>query len=243
MAVGNRCVGWTGADADDSLENRDIGGTRFVNRTKGILLAIALTLVAGGAAVAGPYEDGAEAYRTAHDTPRYRRAFAMLRPLADQGDARAQVLIGEMYEYGRGFPKKPVEATEWYRKAADQGYADGQYRLGHMNEWRNHAPRNYPEAAKWYRKAAGQGHVNAQYSLGHLYEYGRGVAQSYGEAIKWYRKAADQGLSRAQNHLGIVYEYGRGVTPNRGEAIKWYRKGAAGGHQDAMRALSRLGQR
>jgi len=42
-------------------------------------------------------------------------------PLADQGDASIQALVGFMYYSGQGVPQAYVKALKWYRKAADQG--------------------------------------------------------------------------------------------------------------------------
>ena len=53
-------------------------------------------------------------------------------PLAEQGDAEAQISLGIMYDYGRGVPEDDTEAVKWYRKAAEQGVAKAQYNLGVM---------------------------------------------------------------------------------------------------------------
>jgi len=51
---------------------------------------------------------------------------------ADQGHARAQASIADMYLNGDGVPQDDAEAVRWYRLAADQGEASGQYGLGYM---------------------------------------------------------------------------------------------------------------
>ena len=43
-----------------------------------------------------------------------------LRALAKQGDASVQILLGGMYDTGRGVPQDATEAVRWYRLAADQ---------------------------------------------------------------------------------------------------------------------------
>ena len=42
----------------------------------------------------------------------YTTALRLLRPLADQNDARAQSTIGEMYYHGRGVPQYYSEAAK-----------------------------------------------------------------------------------------------------------------------------------
>lgn len=55
---------------------------------------------------------------------------------SERGDARAQYLLGLMYEKGEGVEKDADEAMKWFRKAAELGYAeaqsnqDGTYREG-----------------------------------------------------------------------------------------------------------------
>ncbi len=44
-----------------------------------------------------------------------------LRRLADQGDARAQYNLGEMYMLGRGVPQDYTQAYMWVALAAAQG--------------------------------------------------------------------------------------------------------------------------
>jgi TPR repeat protein len=88
----------------------------------GGLLALALF----GSAMAGPLEDGQAAYQKGD----FATAFQILRPLAEQGDARAQCAVGLMYLLGQGVPHDDAQAVAWYRKAADQGNGDGQFGLG-----------------------------------------------------------------------------------------------------------------
>jgi len=48
---------------------------------------------------------------------------------ADQGHAKAQYMLGEMYYKGEGVPKALDKALEWFRKAADQGHFNAQAML------------------------------------------------------------------------------------------------------------------
>jgi TPR repeat protein len=43
--------------------------------------------------------------------------------MAEQGDAPAQYMLGNMYINGRGVPQDDKEALKWYRIAAGQGHA------------------------------------------------------------------------------------------------------------------------
>jgi TPR repeat protein len=95
---------------------------------KSILKHAAIILVLSFAApvVAGPLEDGKAAY----DKGDYATALRLLRPLANQGNADAQINLGMKYLSGKGVEQNDAEAIRWVRLAADQGNADAQLHLG-----------------------------------------------------------------------------------------------------------------
>ena len=74
------------------------------------------------------FQAGQDAYeRGDHDT-----ALKEWRPLADQGDVKAQFNLGVMYQLGQGVPQDYAEAAKWYRLAADQGFAPAKFNLASM---------------------------------------------------------------------------------------------------------------
>ena len=153
---------------------------------KQALATIVLASWSAAPVAAGPLDDAIVAYRRGE----YATAFQLLRPLAEQGSARAQNTLGAMYALGQGVTKDALEAARWYRLAADQGYAVAQNNLGVAYMEGRGLPRNDAEAAKWYHKAADQGLAQAQNDLGVMYYNGRGVPQDNAEAVNWWRKAA-----------------------------------------------------
>ena len=64
----------------------------------------------------------------------YATALRLSRPLAETGNANAQVLLGKLYSEDRGVPQDYAEATRCYRMAAEQGNAEAQADLGFMYE-------------------------------------------------------------------------------------------------------------
>jgi uncharacterized protein len=148
----------------------------------------ALLVAIPGAAVAGPFEEGVEAWF--HND--YATALRLWRPLADQGDANAQMKLGLMYELGQGVPKNNAEALKWWRLAAGHD-ATAQFLLGSLYYDGSDSlslAQDYAEAAKWYLRAANQGEHNAQLNLGRMYEKGHGVPQDYALAHMWLNLAA-----------------------------------------------------
>jgi len=89
---------------------------------RGGFLALAIMLASAVPADAGPYEDGvAAANRGDHAT-----ALKFWEPLAEHGDAKAQVNLGVLYQYGRGVPQDYAAAHMWFTLAAAQGDANAQ---------------------------------------------------------------------------------------------------------------------
>ena len=198
-----------------------------------LLLALFLTATRPYGVAHADFEAGRDAYNR-ND---YATALREWRPLAEQGNAKAQFTLGAMYDNGYGVPQDYKQALAWYRKAAEQGHAKAQYNLGVMYANGQGVPQDYKQAVAWYRKAAEQGYAGAQFNLGVRYANGQGVPQDYKQAVAWYRKAAEQGDADAQNNLGVMYEYGQGVPKDYKQAVAWYRKAAEQGYATAQSNL------
>jgi len=133
------------------------------------------------------FEDGLAAAKRGD----YATALKFWRPLAEQGDAKAQNKLGFIYANGRGVPPDDTEAVKWWRLAAEQGHA---------------------EAAELYRRAAEQGDAKAQFILGIFYGIGRGIPQDYVSARMWFTLAAAQGHENAHKAHDIV---AKRMTPDQ----------------------------
>jgi len=92
-----------------------------------LFLAIILALCSS-IARADDFEDARDAYQKGN----YAQAIELFRPLAAQGNARAQYNLGFMYLMADGVIQDYKEAVKWFLLAAEQGYADAQYNLGLM---------------------------------------------------------------------------------------------------------------
>ena len=76
------------------------------------LFAVFMVVAGATGAAADSFEDGLSAYERGD----YPQAMNLWRPLAAQGDARAQFKLGVMYRHGEGVPKDVQEAVTWYRR-------------------------------------------------------------------------------------------------------------------------------
>ena len=120
-------------------------------------LVMALVLCWSGAVYAGDFQSGLDAY-TAGD---YATALREWRDLAEQGDARAQNNLGNMYDMGKGVTQDYAEALKWRRLAADQGYAEAQITLGNMYFYGLGVTQDFVAAHMWFSIAAASGDAGA----------------------------------------------------------------------------------
>ena len=115
-------------------------------------------------AVPGSLNDGLTAYEHGD----YAMSLTILRPLATDGSADAQVALGVMYDTGKGVPQNDGTALKLYLRAANGGNAQAQNNLGVMYEKGRGVAVDFAEAAKWYRLAAAQGYAQSEKNLSNL---------------------------------------------------------------------------
>lgn len=196
------------------------------------VLAIIMLLAALPAAALGQNLDKGLA---AYDAGDYGAAMALLRPLAEGGDAIAQQRLGVMYHLGRGVDEDPEQAMLWTRRAAELGDIKAQNNLAYLLFFGLGAAQDRPEAVRWYKRAAEAGDVASQNTLGTLYRFGYGVLRDDREAAQWFDRAVAQGDADSQLYLGVMYERGEGVAQDRVRAQMLYLLAAAQGEKEAVR--------
>jgi TPR repeat protein len=126
----------------------------------------------------------------AYQDRKYSIALRLARPLAEQGVARAQFILGSLYYSGQSVPQDSSEALKWFRRAADQDDAGAELALAVMYAEGRGVPQDLAEAASWFRRAADQGDARAQYNLGLSYTNGEAGEQDNVSAHMWFNLAA-----------------------------------------------------
>ena len=115
-------------------------------------VAVAVAVLLSGNAIAGALEN----CRAAYERQDYATALQLCRPLAEEGDARAQLSLGGMYYNGQGVQRDFLKAAKWTRKAAEQGYALAQANLGVLYWNGEGVPQDVVLAYMWLSLAAEQ---------------------------------------------------------------------------------------
>ena len=165
-----------------------------------VLMGFAFLLLSSTEGWSADFQKGWNAY-TKKD---YATALREWEPLAEQGVAGVQSILGNMYANGQGVPQNDKTAVKWWKLAAEQGDADAQYNLGVLYANGQGVPQDYKTAVKWYRLAAEQGDAYAQYNLGLMYYNGEGVKQDNIYAYMWWNIAASSGNKVASKNRDIV---------------------------------------
>ena len=97
----------------------------------------------------------------AFDNGDFATALREWTPLAQQGDARAQLLLGAMYRKGEGVLQDDKAAVKWFTLAAQQGDAKAQVNLGVMYATGQGVLQDNIYAHMWVNIAASSGDENA----------------------------------------------------------------------------------
>lgn len=195
------------------------------------------------AALPAEVEGPAKAAMDAYKEGRHAKAVELATPLAEQGNAEAQYLLGFASETGQGMEQSKDKALEYYRKAAAGKHKDAVYRLSFIllasekEEERDQARQALETAAKDDPAVAAR-------ILGEAYLRGMLTpAPDPDKAIFWWKRAADAGDVLSVLLVARFYEgqFGFPELKDAKESLANYAKAAGLGNAGAMAALgSRL---
>jgi uncharacterized protein len=134
-----------------------------------------------------------EAGKNAYQQGDYATALHELTPLAEHGNAGAQVFLGKLYMQGRGAPKDIIQAIKWFQAAAEQGNAEGQFFLGGLYLMGGPVAKDVSQGLNWLELSADQGLPDAEVLLGMTYLKGQDVVRDLIQADVFLRLAAAHG--------------------------------------------------
>jgi hypothetical protein len=155
------------------------------------LLALSFLLVLSFPAAAG-FEEG----RNAYNNKDWERTILELRPLAETGDDRAMLLIGNMYYYGYGVIQDYQEAMSLYRRAAaEKNNTDAMLAMAAMYTSAVGVDQNLNTAAQWFLRAAQLGDQTGAYFYATILFRGNksatdDIKPDFYNSYKWFRICA-----------------------------------------------------
>lgn len=202
-----------------------------------ILLTIAFHIWLAQLALAGPIEDGAEAFRKNN----YLKARQLWMPSALKGDSYAQFMLGWMADRGQGINGRDARsAAHWFQLSAKGGFPRAMSNLANLYQSGAGVPKDIPLALALYTKAANLGEVFAQTRLAGFHYVGDFVKQDYKQSFRWYSKAAQQENRYSQSMIGHMYLAGEGVSKDPRLAATYLEKAAKRGDRYAQYDLGTI---
>ena len=132
----------------------------------------------------------------------YGRALALLAPLAEQGNAVAQLKLGMIFSRGKTGSPDHVAALRWFTKAAEQGQVEAQFELGRIYRDGLGTRVDGNAAVSWLERAAEKDTPHALNALGELYLGHQNVPQDFAVARSWFLRGAQAGNSRVHVQPG-----------------------------------------
>ena len=113
--------------------------------------------------------------KKAYEEKRWIQAIYYMRPLAESGDERAMIILGNMYSIGLGVAQDYKQAFSLYHKAALRNNTDAIVAVAAMYQKGLGVKHNVRIATEWYARAARLGHrVGALYYALNMYKGNRG---------------------------------------------------------------------
>ena len=156
--------------------------------------------------------------------------------LADQGDVKASLRIGQYLHNQRDFSG----CLSYLYTAADAGEADAEALLGQIYYNGQGTTAVLSESLKWHTLAAEHGNADSQFDMGLFYAMGEGVAKDEKKGFEYFEKAAAQGHVQGIATIGKLYFQGHGVKEDRQKAIECFERAASMGDEDCKRFLGML---
>jgi len=152
---------------------------------------VLILLLAFSAPARADFEAGQKAY-TDKD---WVEAISQLRPLVESGDARAMMLLGNMYNDGDGVIVNPVEAMKLYKNAAALGSTKAMVAIAAMYQRGAGGPPDINRAVAWFQRAASLGDQAGAFFYGMMLFHGdpdgkSGFKRDELGAYKWMKIAA-----------------------------------------------------
>ncbi|MFH1158059.1 MAG: tetratricopeptide repeat protein [Pseudomonadota bacterium] len=158
-----------------------------------ILLVLALVSFLSSPAFAG-FKEGKDAY----DRKDWVGAITELRPLAEGGDDRAMIILGNMYNDGLGVIQSHKEALSLYKRAAtEKNNAEAMVALSAMSISGLGIEKNLNTALQWSQRAAQLGNQQGAFFYALILLRGNksptdDIQPDIYTSYKWFRIAANE---------------------------------------------------
>lgn len=155
--------------------------------------------------------------KKAYEKKDWMNAIKELRPLAEYGNADANMLIANMYSDGLGVLQNSQTAFNLYKRSAELGNVDAMLSVGtlYLNGVGTYT--SYADGVSWYKKCANKRHYMCTFLMGMMELYGDNNSKAILKvekdikteqikteqiikAYKWFRISADNSANTRIAH-------------------------------------------
>ncbi|MDR5894408.1 tetratricopeptide repeat protein [Halomonas mongoliensis] len=146
---------------------------------------------------------------------------------AEEGDVRAQYLVGAAYLYGLEEQEVEVDHEQgryWLEKAAAQGAAEAYSELARIYRNGLGVEKDASKYEQYLAEAGERGLPSARLDIMNLYRYGDpeiGVEKDEEKYLYWLENNAEAGYPSSIRNLAITYRQGLGVEVDLEKAFEW----------------------
>lgn len=139
--------------------------------------------------------------------------------------------------------RRSTKAIKYFRRAAESGHSGAMLQLGTHYDDGTGVSYDMVTATEWFQRAVDAGSVEALSALGIAYIAGSGVEKDETKGFDYLMMGAELGDPASMYNVGVSYRKSFGVEKDDEMSIRWLVKAAKAGHENAKKALSKLGHR
>lgn len=167
---------------------------------RALLLATAFFLVFSGLAVAGNAERVAQG-EAALEREEFAKAYELLMPEAEGGNARAQLLIGLLYQNGHHVDRDEDKAAAWLEKSIHSGSPLAKHFLASLYCSQG----EYEKGLQLFQSSVEDGTLYDLYEVGVLYYKGQGAERDPCKAYEYFQRSIDSNDFRSAFYIALIY--------------------------------------
>lgn len=157
--------------------------------------------------------------------------------LAAQGDAQAQLQLGQALLNGKGAKKNVAAAVSWLALAAVNGEVAAATTLADVYDQGQGVKKDQAQAARWLLLAGKMGDEDSKARFVRTFLAGDLDDIGGATGAEWVAAVANNGDVEAVLALGRAYEMGLGVPVDLARARNWYLRAAYGRDAEAQYRL------
>jgi len=171
----------------------------------------------------------------AYQRGEYLVAMELALPRAQNGDAAAQTLLGELFSEGIGVGRNMDDAIFWYELGAENDDPSALYKMALLLTDGRYIEKDEARAREYMRRSAELGNPKAQFNYGQLLVAEKPGPVGLKNALPYFEKSAERGVPDAQYAVSQIYINALDVSDAKRAQARQYMISAARAGYDTAR--------